>query len=68
VGYLPEYNGTWIEEPTPIELHIIAALANQINDLKRHGLTDLYAAANWLARWVTPLKKLVHPAWEYSGL
>jgi hypothetical protein len=23
---------------------------------------------NWLAYWVIPLKKQVHPGWEYSGL
>jgi hypothetical protein len=25
-------------------------------------------AINWLARRVMPLKKQVHPGWEYSGL
>jgi hypothetical protein len=25
-------------------------------------------AAHWLARQVLPLKKQVHPGWEYSGL
>jgi hypothetical protein len=25
-------------------------------------------AANWLARRVTPLKKRVHPGWEYNAL
>jgi hypothetical protein len=25
-------------------------------------------AANWLAYWVTPMKKQVHPGWEYNRL
>jgi hypothetical protein len=25
-------------------------------------------ATNWLVRQVTPLKKQVHPGWEYSGV
>jgi hypothetical protein len=28
VGHLLEYNRTWIEEPTPAELPLVAALAN----------------------------------------
>jgi hypothetical protein len=31
------------------------------------GLTKIYVATNWLAHWVMPLKKQVHPGWEYSG-
>jgi hypothetical protein len=38
------------------------------SDLKRRCLTDVYVAANWLARRVTPLKKHVHLGWEYSKL
>jgi hypothetical protein len=66
VGRLPMFSGTWSEEPTPAELPIIAALANCVNDLKNQGLTSVCVAAHWLARQVTPLKKHVHPEWEYS--
>jgi hypothetical protein len=30
------------------------------------GLTRVYVAAHWLAHRVLPLKKQVHPCWEYS--
>jgi hypothetical protein len=56
VGRLPEYNRTWIEESTP-DLHIVATLANRVNDFRRHGLTGVCVATNWLAHRVTPLKK-----------
>jgi hypothetical protein len=46
VGRLPEYNGTWLEEPTSAKLPIVPALANQVNDLKRHNLTGVCVAAN----------------------
>jgi hypothetical protein len=42
-------------------------LTNKINLLKVHGLTGVCVATHWLARRVIPLKKQVHPGWEYSG-
>jgi hypothetical protein len=50
VGRLAEYNRTWIQELIPVELPIVAALANRVNDLKRCGLTRVCVAINWLAR------------------
>jgi hypothetical protein len=50
------------------ELPIVDALASQVSDLKRRGLISVCVAANWLAHRVTPLKKQVHPGWEYIGL
>jgi hypothetical protein len=32
------------------------------------GLTGVNAVGNWLTCRVTPLKKQIHPGWEYSGL
>jgi hypothetical protein len=68
VGRLPEFQGTWSEESTPPELPHVAALTDKINALKERGLTGVYVAAQWLARRVIPLKKQVHPGWEYSGV
>jgi hypothetical protein len=68
VDRVPEYNRTWAEEPISVELPIIAALANRVNDQKRRDLTGVCVATNWLARRAMPLKKKVHPGWEYSGL
>jgi hypothetical protein len=68
VGRLPEFNGTYSEELIAAKLPIVAAHANRVSDMKRHDLTGVCVAANWLAYWVTPLRKHVHPAWEYSGL
>jgi hypothetical protein len=42
-------------------------LTNKINLLKEHVLTGVCVATHWLARRVVPLKKQVHPGWEYSG-
>jgi hypothetical protein len=39
VGRLPECQGTWNEEPTPVELPLVAALSNRVNDLKACGPT-----------------------------
>jgi hypothetical protein len=36
--------------------------------LKVQGLTGVCVATHWLARRVLPLKKQVHPSWEYNGL
>jgi hypothetical protein len=68
IGQLPEFQVTWGEEPTPLELPIIAALANKINLLKEKGLIGVCVAAHWLARCVLPLKKQVHLGQEYSEL
>jgi hypothetical protein len=65
VDWLPEYQGTWAEEPTSIELPIIAALTKWVNDLKRRSMTRVCVVANWLAHQTMPLKKQVHPGWEY---
>jgi hypothetical protein len=68
VGQLPEFHGTWSEEPTPLEAPEVAALIDKVNLLKEKGLTSVCAAAHWLARRVQPLKKQLHLDWEYSGL
>jgi hypothetical protein len=68
VGRLLEYNGSWVDEPILVVLPIVAALANWVSDLKRRSLIGVCMATNWLARRVTPLKKQVHPGWEYNGL
>jgi hypothetical protein len=43
------------------------ALTNKINLLKECNLTRVCVATHWLARQVVPLKKHVHPGWEYNG-
>jgi hypothetical protein len=68
VGRLPEFQGTWHEEPSPTELPLVAALTNRVNTLKECGLTRVYMAAHWLAHQVIPLRKQIHPAWEDSDL
>jgi hypothetical protein len=68
VGRLPVFSDTWSEEPSPVELPIIAVLTNQVNDLKNQGLTGVCVAAHWLAYRVTSLKKQVHLGWEYIGI
>jgi hypothetical protein len=50
VGGLPEFQGSWSEEPTPLELPYIMALTNKINLLKEHGLTRVCVPTHWLAR------------------
>jgi hypothetical protein len=67
VGWLPEFQGSWSEENTPLELPHVMALTNKMNLLKELGLTRVCVAAHWLARWVIPLKNQVHLGWEYSG-
>jgi hypothetical protein len=68
VGRLPEYQGSWNEEPTPAELPLVVALSNRVNDLKVCNQKGVCVAANRLACGVMPLKKQVHLGWEYSGL
>jgi hypothetical protein len=46
IGRLPEFNGTWSEEPIAAEHPIIEALGNRVNDLKNQGLTGVYMAAH----------------------
>jgi hypothetical protein len=67
VGRLHEFQWSWCEQPTPLELPHVAALTNKINLLKERGLTGVYVVIHWLAYRVVPLKKQVHPGWEYSG-
>jgi hypothetical protein len=67
VGRLLEFQGPWSEEPTPLEHPHVTALTNKINILKEHGLTRVCVATHWLAHRVIPLKKQIHPGWEYSG-
>jgi hypothetical protein len=57
IGRLPEYQGTWGEEPTPVELPHIATLTNTINALKEHVQIGVCLATHWLARQVIRLKK-----------
>jgi hypothetical protein len=48
-GRLPKFQGTWSEEPTPLELPQVAALYNKINILKDKGLMGVCVATHWLA-------------------
>jgi hypothetical protein len=59
VGQFPTFDGTWTEEPTALEASEVLALVDKVNRLKSLGLTGVN---------VVPLKKQVHPEWEYSGL
>jgi hypothetical protein len=45
VGQLFEFNGTWSEEPTPLELPQVATLTIKINLLKEKCLTRVCVAA-----------------------
>jgi hypothetical protein len=67
VGRLPEFQVTWSEEPTPLELPEVAALMNKVNLLKEKGLMGVSMVAHCLARRVQLLKKQIHPGWEYYG-
>jgi hypothetical protein len=49
VGQLPEFQGTWSEELTPLELPQVATLTNKVNLLKEKGLTGVCMAAHWLS-------------------
>jgi hypothetical protein len=46
VGRLPEFQGSWSEEPTPLELPHAAALTNKVNLLKECSLTGVCVAAH----------------------
>jgi hypothetical protein len=41
VGRLLEFQGTWSEEPTPLEAPQVAALIDKVNLLKEKGLTGI---------------------------
>jgi hypothetical protein len=49
VDRLPEFQGIWSEELTPLELPHVATLTNKINLLKEHDLTGVCMVAHWLA-------------------
>jgi hypothetical protein len=49
-------------------MSVMTALASRVSELKGLGLTGVSVVANWLVHRVTPLKKQVHPAWEYYGV
>jgi hypothetical protein len=63
-----QFDVTWVEESVASEITVVTILANRVSELKGLGLTGVGVAANWLARLVTPLKKLVHLGWEYYGV
>jgi hypothetical protein len=50
IGRLPEFQGTWSEEPTLLEAPQVTALVNKVNLLKEKGLTGMCRATHWLAR------------------
>jgi hypothetical protein len=50
VGQLPEFQGLWSEEATPLELPHVAALTNKINLLIECDLTGVCVTTHWLAR------------------
>jgi hypothetical protein len=50
VGQLPKFQGTWSEEPTPLEAPQVAALFDMVNLLKENGMRSMCMAAHWLAR------------------
>jgi hypothetical protein len=68
IGRLPEFQGNWSEEPTPLEAHQLANLIDKVNLLKEKGLTGMCVGAHWLTRRVQPLKKQVRTGWEYNRL
>jgi hypothetical protein len=55
-----------VEELIDSAMLIVFALASRVSELKGFDLTGVDVAANWLACRVTPLKKQVHPGWEYN--
>jgi hypothetical protein len=46
VARLPEFQGTWSEEPTPLELTQVTALTNKVNLLKEKDLTGVCVATH----------------------
>jgi hypothetical protein len=63
VGRLPEFQGTWSEEPTLLEASQVVALIDKVNLLKEKGLTRVCVATHWLAHRVQPLKTQVQLGW-----
>jgi hypothetical protein len=61
VGRLPDFQGSWSEEPTPLVLPHVIALTNKINLLKERGLIGVCVPAHWLSHRVIPLRKQVQP-------
>jgi hypothetical protein len=47
---------------------LVSTLAGQVSGLKELCLTRVSVATNWLVHRDTPLKKHVHPGWEYNGI
>jgi hypothetical protein len=56
---------TWIEEQVEAEIPIVQALVSRVNELINLCLTSVGVVANWLIHRVIPLKRQVHPRWEY---
>jgi hypothetical protein len=82
IGRLPEFQGTWSEEPTPLKLPQVAALTNKINLLKEkrldeslrgHTLADSQsqtaeeASSSWLGVQRIPGPDLGIPGKDNSG-
>jgi hypothetical protein len=65
VNHLPKYDTTKIEELVEPKMLMVKAMISRVSELKDLGLTGVGVVANWLAHRVIPLKKQVHPAWEY---
>jgi hypothetical protein len=48
------------------EMPLVTVLASRVNELKELNLIEVSVATNWFVPGVVPLKKQVHPSWEYS--
>jgi hypothetical protein len=67
VGWLPKFQGTWSEEPTPLELPQVDALTNKINTLKEWP--DRSVRGCPLAGPSShPSEETSSIGWEYSGV
>jgi hypothetical protein len=66
VDHFIEHDGSWLEEQTDAEMPVVQVLADQVSALKGLSLTGVSMVANWRACRVIPLKKQVHPSWEYN--
>jgi hypothetical protein len=64
----PRTHPPFICWPTPPEAAKVATLSDKVNLLQGTCLTGVCMVTHWLAHRVQPLKKHVHPGWEYSGL
>jgi hypothetical protein len=54
-GRLPEFQGSWSEEATPLELPHVATSTNKVNLVKERNLTGVCVTAHWLSLRVVPL-------------